>query len=142
MEKPMTETVAEADAILAAAEKKGARIVVAHVRRYTSGFRQIKALLEEGFVGAMREVRIQGKQDARAGGEDLIVLGTHDFDLMRYYFGDPLWCSANVRQAGKEVTASEVRRGNEPILVAGDTIHASFAFPITSNHLEFHPLPG
>jgi predicted dehydrogenase len=128
IEKPFAETVADADAILAAAEKRGVKIQVAHNRRYSSGFMHIKPLLAQGLIGAVREVRIQGKQDSRAGGEDMIVLGTHDFDLMRYYFGDPLWCFACVTTQGREVTRQDARRGSEPILVAGDTIRATFGF--------------
>jgi predicted dehydrogenase len=135
IEKPFTETVTDADAILASAEKRGVKIQVAHNRRYSSGFMHIKPLLAQGLIGAVREVRIQGKQDSRAGGEDMIVLGTHDFDLMRYYFGDPLWCFACVTAQGREVTRQDARRGSEPILVAGDTIRATFGF---RNNLAIH----
>jgi predicted dehydrogenase len=128
MEKPMTETVAEADDILAAADQHGAKIVVAHNRRYSPEFANLKALLAEGFLGQVREVRLQGKQDARAGGEDMLVLGTHDFDLLRFYFGDPLWCFATVTQDGRDVTRQDVRSGREPMRVAGDSIHALFTF--------------
>lgn len=38
IEKPFTETPADADAILAAAERRGVKIQVAHNRRYTDGF--------------------------------------------------------------------------------------------------------
>lgn len=129
MEKPFTETVADADTILAAAEKRSVKIIVAHNRRWSPEFTQVKALLDQGLIGRVREVRIQGKQDQRAGGEDMIVLGTHDFDLMRYYFGNPGWCSARVTAAGHDIKRADVRRGSEPIRVAGDTIHATFGFP-------------
>jgi predicted dehydrogenase len=128
VEKPFTEVLAEADEVLAAAEQRGSKIVVAHNRRYTADFVKVKALLDEGFVGTIREVRIQGKQDQRAGGEDLLVLGTHDFDLLRFYFGDPIWCQASVTVGGRDITRGDVRRGQEPVWVAGDHIHASFAF--------------
>jgi predicted dehydrogenase len=129
MEKPMTETLADADAILAAADKRGVKIQLAHNRRYTSDFVRIKALLQQGLIGQVRAVHVQGKQDARVGGEDMIVLGTHDFDLMRFYFGDPRWCFASVTKDGRDITRADVQKGREPILVAGDTIHALFAFP-------------
>ncbi|MBN2505092.1 MAG: Gfo/Idh/MocA family oxidoreductase [Verrucomicrobia bacterium] len=129
IEKPFTETPADADRILAAAERKGARIVVAHTRRWTPMFVKAGALLRQGWVGQVRAVRCQGKQDARAGGEDMIVLGTHDFDLMRFYFGNPRWCQASVTVGGRDIGKADVRFGKEPIRVAGDTIHALFAFP-------------
>lgn len=129
MEKPLTETAAEADTLLAAAEKRGVKIQVAHNRRYGPDFVRVGALLREGRIGQVRQVQIHGKQDARAGGEDLLVLGTHDFDLMRAYFGDPLWCQASVTKGGHAVTRADVAKGKEPVLVAGDTIHALLAFP-------------
>jgi len=128
MEKPMTETVEDADKIVAAAEKYGVKILVAHNRRWTEEFVNVKYLIEEGLIGEVREVHFHGKQDKRSGGEDLIVLGTHDFDLMRFYFGDPLWCFGNVRVNGQDAVKSDVRRGAEPMLVAGDTIFSMFGF--------------
>lgn len=135
MEKPMTETVEEADAIVEAAERKGIKIALGHVRRLMPEFRRLKQLLDEEFVGTVLEVRVQGKQDSRVGGEDLIVLGTHDFDFMRWCFGDPLWCFAAVFQDGREAAAKDVRKGSEPILVAGDTIRSTYAFP---KNLQFY----
>lgn len=129
MEKPFTETVQEADEVLDAAEKKNIKIAVAHNRRYTAEFRQIQSLLDEGLIGTVLECKFHGKQDARSGGEDLIVLGTHDFDMLRMYFGDPQWCFAQITQEGRDVTSADVREGREPIRLAGDTVFAAFSFP-------------
>jgi predicted dehydrogenase len=128
MEKPFTETLPDADAIIAEAEKRKVKIAVAHNKRYAPEFIQVKALLEDQFAGAVRMVRIQGKQDQRAGGEDLVVLGVHDFDMLRFFFGDPLWCSATVSVKGKDAEIGDARRGKEPITVMGDTINAMFGF--------------
>ncbi len=129
MEKPMTESVDVADEILAAAKKQGVKIGIGHTRRFMTEFRKIKELIGEGTIGTVLDVRVQGKQDSRVGGEDLIVLGTHDFDIMRWCFGDPLWCFAGVTQNGKDISRDHVRKGREPIWVAGDTVRAMFAFP-------------
>lgn len=135
IEKPMTETPEDADAILSAARAKNIKIAVGHTRRYSQDFRQLKLLLDEGLLGTVLDIRIQGKQDSRAGGEDLIVLGTHDFDILRFYFGDPLWCFAAVTDKGTDVGPEHVRRGREPYLVAGDTVRAAFAF---NNNIQAH----
>lgn len=129
IEKPLTETLAEADEIVAAARRHGIRTVVAHNRRYTPEFQRLKGLLDEGFAGPIREIQIHGKQDARVGGEDMVVLGTHDFDLLRWFFGDPLWCSATVLLDARPAAAGDARDGREPIRVLGDTIRAQFGFP-------------
>ena len=126
MEKPFTETLEDGDAIVEAARKRGTKIVVGHLRRYTADWRRMRDLIAEGFVGSVRGCQVDGKQDARAGGEDLIVLGTHDFDMMRWCFGDPRWCLASVTVAGRDITADDFRHGHEPMTVAGDTVHALF----------------
>jgi predicted dehydrogenase len=129
IEKPMTALLDEADDIVEAAKRKRVKIGVGHTRRFSPEFLRMKALLHDGFIGTVMEMRVQGKQDARAGGEDLIVLGTHDFDLMRFYFGDPAWCEASVTVQGRDITRADVRQGAEPIWVAGDTVRAMFSFP-------------
>ncbi len=129
VEKPITETLPEADEVLEAVKRKPVQVVVAHNRRYTLDFQRLGALLAEGFVGQVREIHIHGKQDARAGGEDMAVLGTHDFDLLRHFFGNPRWCSADVLVDGRPATLADARDGREPIRVLGDTVRARFAFP-------------
>lgn len=129
LEKPFTEHLSEADEIAAAARKTGRKIAVGHKNRISAEFQKMRGLLREGFLGTVLEMRVQGKQDHRAGGEDLIVLGTHDFDTMRYFFGDPLWCQAFMTDQGEPVTKRHLRKGREPMLVAGDTVRAMFQFP-------------
>jgi predicted dehydrogenase len=130
MEKPFTETLEDADAIVEAAQRRGTKIAVGHFHRYSPDWRKMRDLVAEGFIGAVRGCRVEGKQDTRAGGEDLIVLGTHDFDMMRFCFGDPQWCLANVTVEGRDITAEDFRHGRgEPITVAGDTVHALFGMP-------------
>ncbi len=129
MEKPITETPAEADAIIEAAERQGVKIAVGHVRRLMPEFLNPGRLLEQRIIGIVLEVRGYGKMDQRVGGEDLIVLGTHDFDLWRLYFGDPEWCFATVTTGSESIRPEDVRRGREPYLVAGDTIRAQYEFP-------------
>ena len=65
----------------------------------------------------------------RTGGEDLVVLGCHIFDLARLFAGDAHWCTAWVRQSGHDATLVDVKgsaggEGIGPIL--GDEINAQF----------------
>ncbi len=127
-EKPFTQTLAEADDLLAQADKGGLKIVVAHQMRLGPGILHLQKALETGLIGELLEIRAQGKQDGRAGGEDMIVLGTHLFDLIRFFAGDPAWCTARILQSGREVTLQDVRKATENIgPVIGDEIHAHFA---------------
>src|SRR6185295_8478365 len=59
----------------------------------------------------------------------LIVLGVHLFDLMRFFAGDALWCSARVLQNGHDITLQDAHAASEKIgPVAGDDIIAGFGF--------------
>ncbi len=89
-EKPITQTLEQADDLLATANRAGLRIAVAHQMRLAPNILFLKQRLADGLIGELLEIRACGKQDKRAGGEDLIVLGVHMFDLMRFFAGDPL----------------------------------------------------
>ena len=129
LEKPITQTLAEADELLALADQAGLRIVVAHQMRLAPNILALKAAIEDGLLGELLEIRSHGKQDQRAGGEDWVVLGVHLFDLMRFFAGDPLWCAARISQAGHEIAPEDAHPATENIgPVAGDEIEAEFAF--------------
>jgi predicted dehydrogenase len=130
MEKPFTQTLAEADELLALAKKHRLKIAVAHQMRSAPNIVHLKRQLNEGLLGKLMQIRAQGKQDARAGGEDLIVLGVHLFDLMRLFAGEPRGCSARVLQDERDITTTDARPASEGIgPVAGNAVSAEFAFP-------------
>ena len=128
-EKPFTSSLAEADELLAAAEKAGLKIAVAHQMRLAPSILHLKTMVDAGLIGELQEIRARGKQDSRAGGEDLMVLGVHLFNLMSFLAGPAQWCSARVLQQGREITAADARAATEDIgPVAGDDISAEFGF--------------
>lgn len=129
-EKPFMRTLAEADDVLAQAQRAGRRIAVAHQGRLSPATLLLKRRIDAGAIGDLIEIRVHGKQDKRAGGEDLLVLGTHQFDLVRFFAGDPAWCSARVLHGGRDITPADARTVAEDIgPVAGDEIEALFALP-------------
>jgi predicted dehydrogenase len=129
-EKPFTRTLAEADELLALAARTERKIAVAHQGRLSPATLMLKRMIDDGTLGELLEIRVHGKQDRRAGGEDMVVLGTHQFDLVRFFAGEPLWCSARVLQAGHEITRADVHPATEDIgPIAGDEIEALFALP-------------
>jgi predicted dehydrogenase len=128
-EKPFTTTPAEADELLREAEARKLKIAVAHTMRMTPVITRLKQALREGLIGDLVEMRAYGKQDSRAGGEDMMVLGSHLFDLMRLFAGDPQWCSARVLWEGRDITANDGRLVKDNVgLVAGDEVFAQFGF--------------
>jgi predicted dehydrogenase len=130
MEKPFAPTCAEADDLLALAKERNRKIVVAHQMRLGPSTIHLRKAIGEGLIGDLLHMRAFGKQDSRAGGEDMIVLGSHLFDLMRCFAGDPLWCTARIMQGGHEITRADVHKATEEIgPIVGDDIEAQLAFP-------------
>ena len=129
-EKPFTRTPSEADELLAEADRRGLKIAVAHTLRLAPQMTRFRQALREGLIGDVLEMRAYGKQDARAGGEDLMVLGSHLMDLMRASAGDPVSCSARVLQQGRPITKEDARLVKDDVgLVAGDEVFATYVFP-------------
>jgi predicted dehydrogenase len=129
LEKPITQTLEQADEILALAGQTGRKVVVAHQMRLAPQLVRLKEAIAAGLIGDLLELRAHGKQDARAGGEDLIVLGIHLFDLMRMFAGDALWCTARVTQDGRDIQLADAHEATENIgPIAGHEIQAQFGF--------------
>ncbi len=133
LEKPMCQTLEQADEMIAEFEKRKLKLAIAHQTRYSPSLRHVQRAIADGVLGDIVELRGRGKEDRRGGGEDLMVLGTHVMDLMRLFAGNPQWCFARVSDGGKPVTKSEVRDGAEGIgPLAGDEIHATYRFSGTT----------
>jgi predicted dehydrogenase len=142
LEKPLCRTLAEADEMVRACEEHHVKLAIAHQTRYSPRIERVREVMAEGRIGDVLELRGRGKEDARGGGEDLMVLGTHIMDLIRLLAGEARWCFAEVTQAGQRVTRSEVREGNEGIgPLAGDAITAMYglAVPVTATFASVRP---
>src|SRR5262245_44811827 len=129
LEKPVAQTLQQADEMVAACEKHHVKCAVAHQTRYSPRVKVAKDLIGGGKIGEVMELRGHGKEDARGGGQDMMVLGTHTFDLMRYLAGDAKWCFARIQQGGKKAVSGDVRQGAEQIgPILGDHITATYGF--------------
>lgn len=131
MEKPMCVDLEEADAMVAAASAKNLKWNIAFNMRVSPLMEHTRKLVvDDGLIGTLVEARGRGKEDARAGGEDLIVLGVHIFDMMRYFMGNPAWCAADVTHNGRPALPEHVREASEPLgPVVGNRLHAMYGFP-------------
>lgn len=129
LEKPMCRTLAEADEMIAACEKHHVKLAIAHQSRHSPRAQHVKELILSGRLGDLLELRGRGKEDVRGGGEDLMVLGTHIFDLMRFFAGDPRWCHAQIWVDGKMPQTGQFRDGAEQMgPIVGDRLHANYGF--------------
>ncbi|MBN2312129.1 MAG: Gfo/Idh/MocA family oxidoreductase [Candidatus Hydrogenedentes bacterium] len=132
IEKPLCVDLEEADAMVAAIEAKNLKWAIAfNVRAMPIVQHAQRLIARDGLIGTLLEARARGKEDARAGGEDLIVLGTHVLDLMRFFLdGEPASCCADITAGGRPAVPADVREPSERLgPVVGDRIHAMYGFP-------------
>jgi predicted dehydrogenase len=101
-EKPMATSVAECDAMIAACAAAGVRLMVVQSQRFRGVHRRAKAIIEEGRIGAVRQLRLWSLfpagwsvpvvrdrpwyADPDAG--LFMSQGVHNFDLLRWLAGD------------------------------------------------------
>jgi len=129
MEKPFCRTLGEADEMIQACEMRHLKLAVAHISRWSPQLEMVRQVIQAGEIGDVLEIRARGKEDARGGGEDLWVLGTHVLDLMRAYAGDPESCYATLYQDAQRVTAQHIKPGNEGVgPLAGNRVDAMYRF--------------
>ncbi|MGV8876374.1 MAG: Gfo/Idh/MocA family protein [Rhodoglobus sp.] len=100
VEKPLSKTVAEAEAIAAAAARSGTKVQVGFVRRFSSNAKVLKSFVDAGELGEIyfakaSNVRRIGNpggwfaDSERSGGGPLIDIGVHVLDLCWYMMGSP-----------------------------------------------------
>jgi len=95
-EKPLASTVEQARRMVEACRSAGVVLAVNHTRRWDSIYRDAKRLIDEGLIGRIES--ITGHYPGK-----VFTMGTHLFDLMRYYGGEAEWVSAvEVGQAWPE----------------------------------------
>ena len=131
MEKPFCRSLIECDTAMKALQAKNLKLAIAHISQYSPVLDVVLSLIKNGEIGDVLELRARGKEDQRGGGEDLWVLGSHVFGLMRSLAGgSPTSCSALVTHQGHKVTKADVVAGAEGIgPLAGDNIQATYTFP-------------
>jgi predicted dehydrogenase len=100
VEKPMGRTLAEADAMVAAAGRARGWLMVAHCWRFHPDVRALRARVEGGELGEIVKTRSYGvharwgpsgwfTDPELAGGGALLDMGVHAIDTTRYLLGDP-----------------------------------------------------
>lgn len=127
MEKPFCRSPKEADEIVAACEKTGVKLAVAHRNRWNPVLPVMAQAIKDGAIGRVLELRARGKEDQRGGALDLWVLGGHLFNLAVFFAGRPVACSALVLKDGRPATREDVKEGDEGVgPLGGNEVHARF----------------
>ena len=115
--------------MLEACQRNNTKMAVAH-RRANPYEQYGKKLVEEGEIGQVQVLRGHGKADRRAGSLDIMVLGTHMMDSMRYFAGSEVaWAHGHVTQDGRAIAKADIYEEAEGVgLVAGNGVTAYYAF--------------
>jgi predicted dehydrogenase len=101
VEKPMATTVAECDAMIAASERSGAFLMVAHCWRFRDEVVALRDRIRAGELGEVVKTRGYGvhanwgpsgwfTQRDLAGGGALLDMGVHAIDTTRFLLGEPV----------------------------------------------------
>ena len=128
-EKPFAADLVMADAMIAACRRHQVKLAMAHQWRAMPPVQQAIRQVRQGKYGKLLRVIARPKDDSRGGGEELLVHGTHLFDMMLAFAGTPRWVSGHVLVGERSATLADRRTGTEPIgPIVGDSISAMFGF--------------
>ena len=128
-EKPVAGSLAEVDAIVATCRSAKVKMAVAHQWRAMAPIQKVIKDVKTGKFGKLLRIRTRPKDDSRGGGEELLLHGTHLFDLMMAFAGEPRWASGHVTVDDQDATAHDTRQGTAPVgPIIGDSISAVFGF--------------
>lgn len=98
-EKPLAESLKEAESLVALAHDKGVMLAVVYMRRYAKNLRTLRRFLREGGIGVVQAV---------SGWYPYGTLhsGTHWFDMLRMLVGEIAWVEALdvLREGGGDPT--------------------------------------
>lgn len=126
-EKPFLADLVSVDRARAACERGAVKLQMAHQWRASAPVQQTIARLHAGYFGRLLRMRARPKDDRRGGGQELLLHGTHMFDLMFALAGPPRWASGHIQVGEREAQRTDaVAASIGPML--GDSIVAVFGF--------------
>ena len=127
LEKPFAQSLVQADAMVRVVEENGVKMQVGLPTAVLPSTKRILKMIQDGEIGVLQEIRARGKEDRRAGGEDLMVLGPHLMHLIRMTAGDPKWVFAHVTKGNQELHPDHIHQSPEQLgPIAGDQVAAMF----------------
>jgi predicted dehydrogenase len=98
VEKPLAQTAADAEAVVAAARASGRTLMVGHLLEYHPGIEALKTLVDDGELGAVRYIYGNRLNLGKLRSEEnaLWSLGAHDVSvLLRLAGEEPVECHAH-----------------------------------------------
>lgn len=93
IEKPIADTVANAEMIVKAAHKAKVKMMVGHIERFNPAVIKMKELIDSGELGKIVSVNTRrvGPYNPRIRDVGVILdIGVHDIDIISYLYGSPV----------------------------------------------------
>ena len=91
VEKPIADTVENADEVVEAAQQNKVKLMVGHIERFNPAIIKLKELIDNGQLGDIISISAKrvGPYNPRVKDVGVIVdIGTHDIDIMSYLYGE------------------------------------------------------
>lgn len=157
MEKPVTDTLADAERLCAGAEAAGVPLLVGHQRRHSIRVRTAKAWVIEGRIGRPVAAHVMATWlkpadyfdmawRREAGGGPVLINLIHDLDILRHLIGEVASVQAvtsnAVRGFAVEDTAAVLLRfanGALATLITSDATPAPWNYDLGAGELERYP---
>jgi predicted dehydrogenase len=134
-EKPIAIDLVEADEMVEAAKKSGAKFAINQQNHVNRGVRKGLDLVRSGLVGEVVMIRGRNKCGRKSGNE-FMEMGTHVTDMMICFGGPAEWCSGTVYWEGRPAVVDDIMESKEMSprdrdsgLVVGDRTVGQYGFP-------------
>ncbi|MBM3215622.1 Gfo/Idh/MocA family oxidoreductase [Candidatus Poribacteria bacterium] len=111
-EKPIAIDLAEADRMVAAAERSGAKLSVHQQNHVHPGILRALDMIADGTIGDVALVRGRNKAGRKSGNE-FMEMGTHVTDMMLRFGGAAAWCSGTVWYRGRLADAGDIMEAKQ-----------------------------
>lgn len=111
-EKPIAIDLAEADEMVAAAEKSGAKLAINQQNHVNPAVRKGQQMVREGVIGEVVAIRGRNKCGRKSGNE-FTEMGTHVADMMLCFGGEPEWCAGSVWWQGRLAEVEDIMEAQE-----------------------------
>jgi predicted dehydrogenase len=94
MEKPIAQSLREADLMIAAVDRGGVKVVVNHLRTFDPYYRRVRWLIDQGVIGKLQGVMVYWREGFSFG-------GSHLFDALRFLIGaEAAWVYGHLDAGG------------------------------------------
>jgi UDP-N-acetylglucosamine 3-dehydrogenase len=91
IEKPVADTIENADEVIKAARENKVKLMVGHVERFNPAIVKLRELIDSGLLGNVVSISAKrvGPYSPRIRDVGIVIdLGTHDIDIMSYLYGE------------------------------------------------------